>query len=226
MFGTMGDPPKRAGTLMPPATTRRLPDRPAASTREARIAPPYIPSGPQPPSAFEAESRVEPDSIADIAPEPEPLLSAAHEEQVPEPVEAAFEPETDHDFSPELDGWEDDQDNEGTVEPAFAADTDAVLNELSQHALETERKEEFPLDAFIVPEQTQHVPTGLEGTAATPPPEHTPASALAERLEKLSHRLRVEESDSVVRRLAGGDRLDALLAGLLAGYLAGKSEQQ
>ena len=58
-----------------------------------------------------------------------------------------------------------------------------------------------------------------------PAPESTPLTSLAERLEKLSHRLRVEDTDAVVRRLAGGDRLDTLLAGLLAGFLAGSSEK-
>ncbi len=238
MFGTMGDPPNRAGTLMPPATTRRLPDRPSPSTREARIAPPYVPSGSQPASAIEPEYRDEHDPVSDIAPAPAPerLLATERYEEVPEPLEAAREPEFDAEpeidefdaepgfdtgpasaFEDDLDGWDDDEDSEGTVEPAFAADTDAALSELTQ---------QFPLDAFIVPEQAQHVPSGLEGAPATPPPEHTPANSLAERLEKLSHRLRVEDSDAIVRRLASGDRLDSLLAGLLAGYLAGKSEQQ
>jgi hypothetical protein len=227
MFGTMGDSPKRAGRLMPPATTRRLPERPVASTREARIVPPFIPSESQPASAIESDTRIERHFVADTVTEPEPLGAAAREEEVPPAQDAASEPEFDAEpsldlgpesgFQDELETWDDEQGTEGTVESAFAADTDAVIGELTQ---------QFPLDAFIVPEEAQHVPSGLEGTAATPPPEHTPASSLAERLEKLSHRLRVEDSDAIVRRLAGGDRLDALLAGLLAGYLAGKSEQQ
>lgn len=108
--------------------------------------------------------------------------------------------------------------DQGVVEPMFAADSDDVLAELTQQA----KKEEFPLDAFIIPEQSQRVPSGLEGKPI-PAHEHTPLTALADRLEKLSHRLRVENTEVVVHRLAGGDRLDALLAGLLAGYLAGTS---
>jgi hypothetical protein len=57
-----------------------------------------------------------------------------------------------------------------------------------------------------------------------PAPENTPITSLAERLEKLSHRLRVDETEMIIRRLAAGDRLDTLLAGLLAGYLAGSSD--
>jgi hypothetical protein len=215
MFGTKGDSPKRAGSFMPPATTRRLPERPVTSTREARIAPPFIPSGgaqPQPAPEPEPEPYLEANAEPDEpppAPEPEPL--------------GAFAPSNDAQTQPALEPWEEVvADSEGIVEPVFEADSDAALEELTAAYAP---REEFPLDAFIVPEETQHVPSGLEGAPATPPPEPTAAKSLAERLEKLSHRLRVEDSDAIVRRLASGDRLDALLAGLLAGYLAGKSEQ-
>jgi hypothetical protein len=108
-------------------------------------------------------------------------------------------------------------DEEGTVEPVFEADvseTTATLAELTQTT-------EFPLDAFIIPEESQRVPTGLEGMTSTEPPPVTPVSELADRLEKFSHRLRVEDTNEVIARLAAGDRLDALLAGLLAGFIAG-----
>lgn len=111
--------------------------------------------------------------------------------------------------------------DEGVVEPAFEADTDAVLAELDQQAI----REEFPLDAFIVPEETRRMPAGMEGQAMPTGPEPTHVTALADRLEKLSHRLRVEDTNAMLSKLARGDRLDALLAGLLAGYLAGSSEQ-
>jgi hypothetical protein len=114
--------------------------------------------------------------------------------------------------------------DDGVVEPAFEADSESVLDSLSHQA--PDNREEFPLEAFIVPEQAQHVPSGLEGKPIQPHPEPTAMTSLAERLEKLSHRLRIDETDEIVRRLAAGDRLDTLLAGLLAGYLAGTSEQQ
>jgi hypothetical protein len=109
----------------------------------------------------------------------------------------------------------------GEVEPAFQADTDDALEDLDRQF----RKEQFPLDAFIVPEETKRMPAGLEGQAVPSGPEPSQVTALADRLEKLSHRLRVEETDTIMRKMARGDRLDALLAGLLAGYLAGSSEQ-
>jgi hypothetical protein len=110
---------------------------------------------------------------------------------------------------------------EGTVEPMFKVDTDAALAELGQQA----KREAFPMDAFIIPEQTKRVPSGLEGQAVPASPTPAAVTTLADRLEKLSHRLRLEETDALLRRLASGDRLDAMVAGLLAGYLAGRGDQ-
>lgn len=115
---------------------------------------------------------------------------------------------------------QDEMDETGEVEPVFEADvseTEAALAELSRAA----RADEFPLDAFIIPEHAQRIPNGFEGKKLPAPPAHTPVTELADRLEKLSHRLRVEDANAVIARLAGGDKLDALLAGLLAGYIAG-----
>ena len=110
-------------------------------------------------------------------------------------------------------------DEEGTVEPVFEADvseTEAALAALSSAKAEGE----FPLDAFIIPDQAERLPTGVD--AAPPKRETTPVTELADRLEKLSHRLRIEESNAILGRLAAGDKLDAMLAGLLGGYLASK----
>lgn len=111
---------------------------------------------------------------------------------------------------------------EGVVEPMFEADvsdTTAALAAISQ--AHTRLDGEFPLDAFIIPEHSQRLPSGLEGQPASENP-HTPVTDLADRLEKLSHRLRVEEAGRVMGRMASGDKLDAMLAGLLGGFLAGK----
>ncbi|HUP89575.1 MAG TPA: hypothetical protein VM100_09500 [Longimicrobiales bacterium] len=114
--------------------------------------------------------------------------------------------------------WEqDDGDEEGVVEPVFEADvseTEAALAALSRN-----KQDEFPLDAFIIPQDSQRLPSGVD-SGASDEPVHTPVTDLADRLEKLSHRLRIEESHSILSRLASGDRLDAMLAGLLGGYLA------
>jgi hypothetical protein len=114
--------------------------------------------------------------------------------------------------------WEQDEgDEEGTVEAVFEADVSETEANLAALAAPTE----FPMDAFIIPEESQRVPTGLEGMPIPEPPAHTPVSELADRLEKFSHRLRVEDSTDVIARMAGGDKLDTLLAGLLAGFISG-----
>ena len=168
------------------------------------------------PPAVTQQNGDRPDARTDARMAPPFVGGPAHVPQfhAAEPAEALSAAGAHHeeDIMP----W-DPMEDEGVVEPVFQADTEDVLAQLSKQA----QKEEFPMDAFIIPEQTQRVPTGLEGKPRTADPEHTPLSNLADRLEKLSHRLRVEDTQVVVRRLAGGDKLDALLAGLLAGYLAG-----
>ena len=118
---------------------------------------------------------------------------------------------------------DDEDEGDGEVAAVFEADvleTEAALAALSRNAQEQKKAEEFPLDAFIIPEHARTVPHGLEGQPPSSEPENSPVRDLADRLEKLSHRLRVEESEAVISRLAQGDKLDAMLAGLLAGILA------
>lgn len=133
-----------------------------------------------------------------------------------EPAAAvAGEPAAEADFP-----WESIE--AGSAEPAFDADTAETEAALEAIAGGRVPADEFPLDAFIIPEHPRHVPTGMEGQVRATPITHTPVTDLADRLEKLSHRLRVEDAQSVLGRLAAGDRLDAMLAGLLAGFLAGQ----
>jgi hypothetical protein len=219
MYRTKGDTPSHAGSLLPPATTRRFPERPPQTSREARIAPPFVPGGDPsaPPPSLETEAS-EPESIRA---ESQPAEAAEEIAEPPvEEVTAAEPPPVDEGS---LLPWESTIDDQGIVEPAFLAETDAVFASLTE-AVPAER-DEFPLDAFIVPEDSHHIPTGMPKPDAPPANQAEPTASLAERLEDLSRRLKSEDTDSIVRRLAAGDRLDSMLAGLLAGYLAGKSEQ-
>jgi hypothetical protein len=76
----------------------------------------------------------------------------------------------------------------------------------------------FPIDAFIIPEDSQRVPTGMApGTGAAVVGE------LADRLARLANELRAEGEPVLQRRLSAGDRLDTVLAALLAGFVAGQS---
>lgn len=222
MHAFLEDEPPPAGSLLPPATTQRRYAAPTTPfTSEPRIAPPFVarPTIAQP--LFELVED-EPTPEAFIASEPEPQTETElllETQPAPQTFEAApIADDEDH-------RWEEVLEDEGVVEPAFEADTDAVLEALTQQAQDLARREDFPLEAFIVPAQAHHVPNGFEPGTVSEPPENQMMISIAERLEKLSHRLRIEDTETVVRRLAAGDRLDALLAGLLAGYLAGKSEQ-
>ena len=146
---------------------------------------------------------------------------------VPEEAQADFaqppaEMPTASYAEPEDIEWQDVAD-EGVVEPAFAADvheTEAAFAALAQ--AHTKPDEEFPLDAFIIPEHTRSLPTGMDADSMPADRVHTPVTELADKLEKLSHRLRVEDAQAVINRLAAGDNIDMMLAGLLAGFVAAR----
>jgi hypothetical protein len=208
MRDIMEDSKNSAGTLLPPATTRWQTLRPVAAPREPHLAPPFVVHSPNDVAAQaeRIETRVE-------TPVEEVPIEALEEVG----IATEFEVETVVDVA---------EVEEGVVRPAFEADTDAALEAFTFEATELAKRDDFPLEAFIVPQQTQRIPSGMEGKPLPAEPESTPVTSLADRLEKLSHRLRVEDTESVIRRLASGDRLDTMLAGLLAGYLAGTSEQK
>jgi hypothetical protein len=110
--------------------------------------------------------------------------------------------------------WEGLKENgEGEVIPAFGSPPD-------------EAAEDIPSNAFFIPEGADHVPTGIDPAAAQPAEHretetwHVEVSTIAERLEMVARRLRSEGAASLSTKLAAGDSLDTLLAGLLAGYLA------
>lgn len=90
--------------------------------------------------------------------------------------------------------------SEGHLEAAFAA---------------AERGAEvFPEDAFFLPEEQAGADDEDEEEAG-------PIEALARRLERLAARLRTDGPESLVE-LPMDDALDALLGGVLAGYLTGR----
>ena len=128
----------------------------------------------------------------------------------------------------QLDGlsWEAMSD-EGVVEPMFEEPVAATTEEILAAALQR-TAEEFPVDAFMIPEGTRRVPTGLDQAQVdlvkhhTEHPNHDPAHDLADRFEKLSRRLRAESIDSLLPSLTRGDRFDTLLAGFLAGYFSAR----
>ncbi|MBI4409571.1 MAG: hypothetical protein HY561_07670 [Gemmatimonadetes bacterium] len=91
--------------------------------------------------------------------------------------------------------------------------------------------QEFPLDAFIIPEGAERLPAGVAAPAASAvprgeAPKGAPAAAreLADRLEALAQRLRREGAAALGQGMASSDRFEVLLAGLLAGYLAARND--
>jgi hypothetical protein len=87
--------------------------------------------------------------------------------------------------------------------------------------------EGIPADAFIYPVE--------QGAGAEVPdagvtehflsPAGDPVTALADRLERLARQLRAEGVSALAAGAVSGDRLDALMAGLLTGYLAAQSDR-
>ena len=119
------------------------------------------------------------------------------------------------------------EDEEGEVAAVFEEDVALTTEEILASA--RPRTEEFNVDAFIIPEDSTSVPTGLDAAqveavkhhSAHPP--HDAAHDVADRFERLSRRLRTEGLDSLLPSLARGDTFDSMLAGFLAGYLSAKS---
>ncbi len=112
---------------------------------------------------------------------------------------------------------------EGVVEATFAEDVSRATDGIRPEA------NEFPIDAFIIPEDAKRVPTGMDAAQVeaaihhTEHPDHDAAHDLADRFEKLSRRLRSEDIKTLLNNLADGDRFEALVAPFIAGYFSAKN---
>lgn len=98
---------------------------------------------------------------------------------------------------------------------------------------ESEDSEAFPIEAFIIPDDSERMPAGFETESLSPsepisnvasPATLDRTSRLADRLEALARKLRAQGPAALGNGLDSGDRFDAVLAGLLAGYLAAGDE--
>lgn len=83
-----------------------------------------------------------------------------------------------------------------------------------------EFEDDFPMHAFQI-EGAEVEPAEAEVRGAHQPPRDS-AHDLADRLEAMADRLRAEGSAAAEAEMSAPDRFTALLAGLLAGYLAGR----
>jgi hypothetical protein len=113
---------------------------------------------------------------------------------------------------------------EGEAAPTMFEGSISLTPEVAQPSAEA--KGEFPIDAFIIPEETKRVPTGLAPAEVeavihqTEHPPHDVAHDLADRFEKLSRRLRAEDMNSLLNSLALGDGFDAQLAIFLKSHFS------
>ena len=93
-----------------------------------------------------------------------------------------------------------------------------------------DEEDSFPIEAFIIPEEAERLPSGVGSVPSahtTPlskklmqPLPESRAARLAERLESIARRLRADGLAALDQDLRSPNRFDALLAGVLAGYLA------
>jgi hypothetical protein len=114
--------------------------------------------------------------------------------------------------------WEDMPD-EGVVEAMFEEDVARATDGMQRDT------PEFPIDAFIIPNHPSWVPQGLDEAQIEAVKHHTveldsdPRENLADCFEKLSRRIRSEDTRKLLAHLARGDRFDTLVAPIIAELL-------
>lgn len=127
-------------------------------------------------------------------------------EEPRQPPEPEPEPETGSEFP--FDAMPDDG------EPTVAA---SPAGEGQGH-----QEGDFPFDAFDLEGDVDESPVESAAMAEEAPTvPASPSDELAGRLERLADALRRDGRAGVDRELGSGDRLTSLLAGVVAGYLAG-----
>jgi hypothetical protein len=118
--------------------------------------------------------------------------------------------------------WEDMPDaDEGVVEAAFGEDV-----ERTTEANTTSESSEFPIEAFMIPEDSKSVPSGIAPnhvdaiTIADHPPQDS--HELADRFDRVGRRLRAESLGTLLTSLAKGDRFDASVGNFIVAYFSAK----
>jgi len=130
-----------------------------------------------------------------------PAVLRAAEPRI-EPSTASEQDDDDSVDSSGLDGWN-MLEEEGSAEPAYGDEAPLVDG----------GREEFPLDAFIIPEHSQRLPTGYEEELA-----HI-TERIAERLEDMARQIRARGIGSL-GDTQDTDELSRIMAALIAGYVS------
>ena len=113
----------------------------------------------------------------------------------------------------------DDMPDEGVVEAMFEEDVSRATDGMQRDS------PEFPIDAFIIPKHPSWVPQGLDEAQIEAVKHHTEEldtdakENLADCFEKLSRRIRNENTSTLLAQLARGDRFDTLVAPIIAELL-------
>jgi hypothetical protein len=109
-----------------------------------------------------------------------------------------------------------------------SAEEEAIMARAEVPVLDAEEPEyDFPVESLRLPKRDYGMESNIPQPKVAPPPADrtaTRAVELADRLDRLSGALRSRGPAALTDRLAGGDRFDALLTGLLAGFLAAGDE--
>ena len=207
----------------PPATTRWQGERPED---EDVLLPPYVP-GRQPAHADAAEP-VESPAAPFAGPESESASSTVEPEPAPAvesspydfPWESADEPEPVdvEDLAPSESSEPTPRGDEGVASVTPEEDT-FPFEAFDIEGEEQGEREEVgtapgPLD------QVEVGPALAEGAAV----ENADSAAVADTVERLADVLRREGRSGIERELSSGDRLTAVMAGVLVGYLAGRED--
>jgi hypothetical protein len=143
-------------------------------------------------------------------------------EEEPVPVAEWEEPETVEapGTEPEGEPWGDGAVEEVTEEWAEGRVEEAALEPPPWEALEEVQREQESLGGAMAEEAAEAEAAPAEPDE--PPRTIGPAEAeMAERLETLAARIRVEGAAAAEAEMDSSDRLMSLVAGLIAGYLAG-----
>lgn len=196
-----------------PASTRW--SEPTSDQDEGML-PPFVPGRPRTAAEEPGEAPSVASTPPDVGPDHEDVQASedAHAVDVaddePFPFETPWEDEADQ-AEPEVDLAE--------LEQTLEAATPAVPEAPGSYPGPEAETHEPPHEWSHVDEESR--PDG-EAASGHPSAGLDSAAELADRLEGMAARLRAGEARSVEADMASPDRLTALLAGLVTGYLAGR----
>ncbi|HSJ08846.1 MAG TPA: hypothetical protein VK928_03010 [Longimicrobiales bacterium] len=178
---------EQRGLVPPPAVTRTAP---VADMAGLPLMPPFVPGRATPAAHAAPEPEAEPAPLDLVEAEvfgPDPVERVDAEVAIPVPA------------PDEADPWP-SLEEQGSAEPVWDSEDEASA------------APNFPLDAFIVPEDSERVPSGYQKDHVAQ------ADRIAARLDMLSRHVRAG-GIAQLESFTTDDELTALIADVIAGYL-------